>query len=607
MDGFVRRNLEDADVSEKMPVDVLPASNGEFVPPPPTEQQKLVMRLQDEKGEELRRRLNMSRREFVRSAAAISVGFWAIGQVMHGTWGRYLPGVADGEASADVFTDDAHHLEFPDAQLKNLPGEFIFDVQTHHIDSGGAWRVDNPGFHAVFAALWSQSGPLGGVPGMDGKGNIHGWGKGGEIDPIENLSRYHYFKELYLDSSTTMTVLSCVPSEESQQPLPVGDAAETVHMVNALAHNTPRAVMHAFVMPNRGSYGTQPFTKSKPLYMQAEFDQMDANLQRYGSLIRGWKTYTPWGDVPYASGWFLDDEVGMAFIDHVRYAHHKHGGPAVIASHKGFALPAFDQRSASPRDVGPAARQNRDITFIVYHSGYDSEKQTAYPGDDKVNSADRGVDCFIKTLRENDYDATKFVPAGLEHGNVPNVYAEIGSTMQSVFGDPDQAAHLLGKLITYVGPQRVVWGTDSLWFGSPQPVIVALRRFDFTAKAREFYNLPHGLNGDRFDPRLDALDPHSYRRPHPHVRDWPTDGRAHPERTIRNGIFGRNAAVPYRVEPDAMRKKISADDVQKIRDAYLANPMTPREVKPQASNEMVAPRTRRQLFSMVWPNAPWTP
>jgi predicted TIM-barrel fold metal-dependent hydrolase len=378
-------------------------------------------------------------------------------------------------------------------------------------------------------------------------------------------------------------------------------------MINHLARNTPRSVMHAFVMPNRGSEGIQPFVHNfRPRFMDAEFELMEENVRKYHSVLRGWKVYTPWGDVPNSSGWFLDDDIGMAFIDQVRKLARK-GGPPVIACHKGFALPAFDHRAASPRDIGPAARQNPDINFVVYHSGFDSETQTAYPGDGKVNSADRGVDCFIKSLRENDYDAHRFAPAGLEHGNVPNVFAEIGSTMAAVFGSPDEAAHLLGKLITYVGPRRVIWGTDSLWFGSPQPLIAALRSFEFSAKAREFYNLPHGLNGDCYDPRLNALEPQSYRHKHAHIAHWPTDRQAHPERTIRNAIFGRNAAHVYRVDPDAHRKSIGCDDVQKLRDAYILDPYTPKESAPFASNAMPAPRTRRQLLAMVWPNAPWTP
>ena len=48
-------------------------------------------------------------------------------------------------------------------------------------------------------------------PAIRDDGSIRGGGAG-EIDPIENLSRFHYLKELFLDSATTMTVLSAVPT-----------------------------------------------------------------------------------------------------------------------------------------------------------------------------------------------------------------------------------------------------------------------------------------------------------------------------------------------------------------------------------------------------------
>src|ERR671929_203776 len=98
-------------------------------------------------------------------------------------------------------------------------------------------------------------------------------GGAGEIDPIQNLSRYHYLKELFLDSATTATVLSVVPtSPDTNNPLPIAEAALTVHTVNDLAKSR-RSVMHAFVMPNRGSAGmTTPNTK--PLYLDAELQLM---------------------------------------------------------------------------------------------------------------------------------------------------------------------------------------------------------------------------------------------------------------------------------------------------------------------------------------------
>src|SRR3954447_15286632 len=70
MPEWVRRHLDRwSDLSEQMPVDVLPASNGEFIPPPPTPQQRQVMALQDDAAEEVRHKLGMSRRTFVRSAS----------------------------------------------------------------------------------------------------------------------------------------------------------------------------------------------------------------------------------------------------------------------------------------------------------------------------------------------------------------------------------------------------------------------------------------------------------------------------------------------------------------------------------------------------------
>ena len=56
--------------------------------------------------------------------------------------------------------------------------------------------------------------------------------------------------------------------------------------------------------------------------------------------------------------------------------------------------------------------------------------------------------------------------------------------------NPDEAAHVLGKLLTYVGEDRVVWGTDSIWFGTPQDQIQALRAFKITEEYQERYGYP---------------------------------------------------------------------------------------------------------------------
>jgi predicted TIM-barrel fold metal-dependent hydrolase len=586
---------------EGLPVDVMPCSNDEFLPPPPQPHHLAIMHLQDREIERLRRKFGMSRRRFVRTSAAMAVGFWAIDAVKGGRWGNYAAAHGTG-------TLDACDLEWAGRggleTVMNLPGEFVFDIQSHHVDPEGDWRVTNPAMHAFFAAIWPQaSGVTGDKPGIRDDGSIRGGGAG-EIDPMDNLSQFHYFKELFLDSATTMTVLSCTPtSPDTDNPLPLAKAAATVHAANGMSGGGQRSIMHAFVMPNRGSAGmTQdqltngaPAQGPKPLFFDEEMRLMHERADKYGSILGGWKTYCAWGDVPYASGWQLDSDYGMEFLANVVAVSRKYGVPPVVATHKGFALPGFDQRGAAPRDVGPAAKANPDVRFMIYHSGYDifesgvpvgGDKEGPYPGDDKVNSSDRSVNAFIKSLRENNWDASRFVEKGKTFGNVPNVWAELGSVWREHISDPNACVHLLGKLITHVGPKRIAWGTDSLWYGSPQREIVALRRLQFTEEAKELYNLPYGLDGDVEDPTQPAPSP---------------------ARTIRNGILGRNAAAAYNIDPDLARSRIVCDDVNQLRESeYLDNVRTPTETVPMRENTLHGARTRRDVLKGLT-EGPWAP
>jgi hypothetical protein len=576
------------EMPEDLPLDILPASNEEYFPPPPSREQLGIMRLADAESERMRRRLGMSRAQFVRTAAAMTVGFWAIDMIRPGIFGNY------GALAHNTKTTAACDLEWAGRKgletVHNLPGEFIFDVQSHHVDPDGLWRISNPAIEAFFAGVWPQASPAtGDQPSIGPGGHVRGGGAG-EIDPIQNLSRFHYLKELYLDSATTACVLSVVPtSPDTNNPLPIAEANATIDTVNKLAKST-RAVMHAFVMPNRGSTGSATTGKSvpTPLYFKDEMELMWARAQMYSDKLRGWKTYCAWGDVPYASGWFLDSDVGMGFLENVKKVSDKYPDiPPVVATHKGFALPGFDQRAAAPRDIGPAAKANPGVRFLVYHSGYDiGDTQKAYRGDAQARSDSNTVDGLVKSLRENHYDASRFVEKDKKFGNVPNVWAELGSVWRSVMDDPDQAAHLLGKLINHVGPKRIAWGTDSLWYGSPQKEIVALRRFEFTEKGKELYGLPYGLEGDREDPTKPAPDP---------------------SRSIRNGIFGRNAADAYNFDPDQRFNAIACDDVQKIKDdTYVGNPGTAQETAPLRANQIPGPRTRREVMRGMVEN-PWSP
>jgi hypothetical protein len=73
--------------------------------------------------------------------------------------------------------------------------------------------------------------------------------------------------------------------------------------------------------------------------------------------------------------------------------------------------------------------------------------------------------------------------------------------------DPEQAAHVLGKLLRYVGEDNVLWGTDCIFYGPPQDQIQALRTFRISREFQERYGYPAmtplrkakilGLNGAR--------------------------------------------------------------------------------------------------------------
>ena len=55
---------------------------------------------------------------------------------------------------------------------------------------------------------------------------------------------------------------------------------------------------------------------------------------------------------------------------------------------------------------------------------------------------------------------------------------------------PVEAAHVLGKLLVALGPERIVWGTDCAWYGSPQPLIDAFRAFTIPEAMQERFGYP---------------------------------------------------------------------------------------------------------------------
>ena len=79
-----------------------------------------------------------------------------------------------------------------------------------------------------------------------------------------------------------------------------------------------------------------------------------------------------------------------------------------------------------------------------------------------------------------------------------NVYAEIGAAFAvTAVAHPELCAGMLGTLIKGFGAHRVCWGTDSVWFGSPQWQIEAMRRIEIPYSMQKKYGFrPLGAAND---------------------------------------------------------------------------------------------------------------
>ena len=117
-----------------------------------------------------------------------------------------------------------------------------------------------------------------------------------------------------------------------------------------------------------------------------------------------------------------------------------------------------------------------------------------------------------------------------------NVYPELGSTWRLAMRNPDSAAHTIGKLVKHCGEDNVLWGTDSIWYGSPQDQIQAFRTFQISPELQERHGYP------RMTPALRAK------------------------------IFGRNALKIYPVDAAALRKHVRTDRVTRAREEYRERP-----------------------------------
>ena len=111
--------------------------------------------------------------------------------------------------------------------------QFIFDIQTHHVDVAHKWYEDTDDGRAVLQFFRL----------LRGQAKLE--------DNLELLNRDHYIKEIFFDSDTVMAVISGVPTRDwNKNPLPPDQMAATRDRVNRLAQSE-RVLAHEsrFVEP----------------------------------------------------------------------------------------------------------------------------------------------------------------------------------------------------------------------------------------------------------------------------------------------------------------------------------------------------------------------
>ena len=478
----------DAD-GTRLPIKIDSTSNGEFAPVPIEAVHRAAKHAALEAAAGNAKRLGIGRRDFLVSACGAATTLLAMNEAYARagrTGGLYdLP----RESALDRFA----------ARSALDKGELIFDVQGHFVNPTGAWTKQlPPGATPLQMPKTKACGPTRGP---------------GRLDYLQCIGADEFVKDVFMDSDTDLMVLSFVPSRREREPLTIEEAAATARIVEKL-EGTHRLLVHGRVNPNQAG----------------DLEGMDELASRHP--IAAWKTYTQWG--PDGKGFWLDDDVGLAFIEKARRL-----GVRNIAVHKGLSFGPKSYEHSTCVDVGRVAKRFPDVNFLIYHSGFEAGKDEG-PYDAKRED---GIDVLVKSLADN----------GVRPGS--NVYAELGSTWRFLMRNPDSAAHALGKLFNACGPDNVLWGTDSIWYGSPQDQILAFRAFQIAPALR---------------------DKHGY-----------------PEITpaLRAKVFGLNALKVYSIAPDVAKKHL-ADRVARERVAY-------REERADPAFVTYGPKTRREFLNLL--------
>jgi hypothetical protein len=403
------------------PIPTQSVSSDEFTPSPPTSRQRRVEVRVKELGDALAKRHGMTRRRFLATASGMAAAFVAMNEV-YGTL-------------YDVSAAEAQTPDMAKERADGLAKQFVMDCHTHFLRDDTRIMGFVRQREAVGKAGWN--------PALRGKEQT-----------IEDLKFANYYKEVFLDSDTKVALLSGAPSEIPQDWFLTNEMkAEARARVNKDA-GSRRMLSHAIFTPGYPGWMEQVDRAIKDLKPDSFKgytigDNTNKNLSKH-----------PWR--------MDDDKLVYPFYEKLLKA-----GYDKVCVHKGLFPPSVEQQFphllaySDVRDVGRAAKDWPQMTFIIYHGGY------RFAGGGKPEDA---WTQFEKTGRIEWVTDLAEIPG--KYG-VNNVYADVGQLFaQTTIADPRVSAAMMGMLVRGLGADRVVWGTDAIWTGSPQWQIEALRRLE---------------------------------------------------------------------------------------------------------------------------------
>jgi uncharacterized protein len=463
------------------PVPTRMVSNGEYMPVPQTDKQKQVEARIQERVESASKKLGIDRRRFLAGPGGMAASFLAMNEV----FGRF-------------FNVDPIEMFEPAAYAQSgAPRDlFVFDDQLHMVR--GSQRMGGAELRAL--AQGPASAPAFSSNPFNPKGlpDEHGavWGSwnpalAGLPVTAANAQIVQFIKDVYLDSQVTIGLLSnvtastiSVSGEQRRAPRNVDEAlrgeiltaAQTAaarNFVNEISGST-RMMAHGLLYVGKGNlaYIQEQTDKNEPDSWKGYNISNAAKVDNDpNSLMRQWR--------------HDDEEVAYPTFELIEknYRKLKDRKPGFnnICVHKGLAPGPPDPLRGHPGDMPKAAKDWPNLNFITYHACI----QPAFFMYDSLQEVKSGK------LREGVPDISWTTEYAILVAPFKNTYAEIGTTWaSSVVTFPTVAAHILGQLTKFMGPERIVFGSDSVWYGSPQWQIDALWRFQIPEEMRKKYGYP---------------------------------------------------------------------------------------------------------------------